>query len=131
MAYANPTSVLLAMFATFFLLMFLISIASYIYGAIVLMTVAKKTKTKNGWLAWIPIANVYLMTQIAKVPGWVTLAFLLVLIPFVGLILFLACYIWLWWKIAEARHKPGWIALFMIIPIVSPVIMGLIAWKDK
>ena len=127
---ANPVSAILAAFAAFFLLALLIGIALYIYQAIVLMTIAKKTKTQNEWLAWLPIANIYLMTQIAKVPGWVTLAILLALIPLIGGLIFFAVYIWLWWKIAEARQKPGWMALLMIIPIANLVIMGIIAWKD-
>ena len=112
------------------LMMLLIIIPFYIYSAVVLMTIAKKTKTKDAWRAWVPITSIYLMTQIAKVPGWVTLVILLALIPFIGVLIFLAVYIWLWWKIAEARKQPGWMALLMIIPIVNLVIMGLIAWKD-
>ena len=49
--------------ALVFLIIFL---AVYIYGALALMAIAKKTKTPNGWLAWIPIANVFLIIQIAK-----------------------------------------------------------------
>ena len=124
MAYAEPVlPVLFAIFATFLLFVLLISIAAYIYQAIVLTTIAKKTKTKDEWLAWIPIAMIYLMTKIAKVSGWFTLLFF---VPVINLIV----YVWLWWKIAEARQKPGWMALLMIIPIANLVIMGIIAWKD-
>ena len=43
----------------------------YIYSALALMAIAKRTKTKNAWLAWIPIANIYLMTQIGGLhPAW-------------------------------------------------------------
>jgi len=39
--------------------------------------------------------------------------------------------IWLWWKIAEARHYPGWYGILMIIPIVNFIIMGILAWGKK
>ena len=123
-------SAFLALFGTFLLFFVIIGIAFYVYMAVVLMTIAKKTKTPNEWLAWIPIANIYLMTQIAKVPGWVTLSVLLSAIPVIGGIIFGVVYLWLWWKIAEARKMPGWYALLMIIPIVNLIIMGIIAWKD-
>ena len=131
-----PTSLLqllpliIAIFVGVFLLAVLISIALYVFSAITLAIIAKKTKTKDGWMAWIPIANIYLMTKIAKVPGWVTLIVLLAGIPFIGGLIFIGVYIWLWWKIAEARKMPGWVALLMILPPVNLVVMGLLAWKD-
>ena len=35
-----------------------------------------------------------------------------------------------WWKIAEARQKPGWYGLLMMVPIVNFVVMGMLAWGD-
>ena len=65
---------------------FLIFIAIYAYFAYSLQVIAEKTKTKDTWLAWIPIANLYLMAKIAKKPGW---WLILLLIPVVGTILWL------------------------------------------
>ncbi len=121
---------LMGLLAGFLVVALVIGIAVYIYMALALMTIAKKTKTPNGWLAWIPIANLYLMTQIAGVPAWTMLAFLLVIIPFIGGLAFMAVYIWWWWKIAEVRKKEGWLSILMIIPIVNLIIIGIIAWKD-
>src|ERR1019366_2738258 len=47
-----------------------VGIAAYIYGALAFQTIAKKTNTENDWLAWIPIANIILMLNIAKKPLW-------------------------------------------------------------
>ncbi len=121
---------LMGLLAGFLVVALVIGIAVYVYMALALMTIAKKTKTPNGWLAWIPIANLYLMTQIAGVPAWTMLAFLLALIPFIGGLAFMAVYIWWWWKIAEARKKEGWLSILLIIPIVNLIIVGIIAWKD-
>ncbi len=112
--------------------MFVILLAFYIYYAIALMTIAKKTKTENAWLAWIPIGNVYLMTQIAKVPSWYTLGVLLVFIPFLGGLAVAALMVYLFWKIAEIRHKPGWWGVIIgLVPVVNLVFLGMLAWgKD-
>ena len=102
----------------------------YVYAALALMYIAKRTKTENDWLAWIPIANVYLMTKIAGVhPAW-TLVIFLTIIPIVGGLLMAAAMIYFWWKIAEVRGKPGWWSLLMIIPLVNFVIMGILAWGE-
>jgi len=102
---------------------------SYIYTALALMTIAQKTKTKNPWLAWIPIANLYLMTQIGKVPWWTILFLILAFIPFLGMIIAIALTIFWWWKIAEARKMEGWLGVLTVVPIVNWVVIGMIAWK--
>lgn len=116
-------------FAAFLMVAVIVGLAVYIYIAIALMAIAKKTKTPNGWLAFIPIANVYLMTQIGKQPAWLTLAVLFPLIPFIGPLALTAAMIYLWWKIAEAINKPGWWSILMIIPIVNLVVIGIMAWS--
>ncbi|PIU76023.1 hypothetical protein COS75_01220 [Candidatus Pacearchaeota archaeon CG06_land_8_20_14_3_00_35_12] len=119
---------LVAMFATMMLVLVLIFIALYVYSALALMAIANKTKTKNAWLAWIPIANVYLMTQMAEVSPWFTLAILLPFVPVIGAIAMIVIMVWLWWKIAEEIGKPGWWGILTIIPIVNLVIIGIMAW---
>lgn len=103
----------------------------YVYSALVLMTIANKTKVPNAWLAWIPVGNLYLMTQVANVPWWTLLVILIAWIPVVGSLALLGVYIWWWWKIAEARKKPGWWGLMaVLIPVVNLVFMGMIAWSE-
>lgn len=119
-----------SLFMGIMLFAFIIFLAIYIYAAFALMTIAKKTKTKDPWLAWIPIANLYLMTQIGKVPAWSMLFLLLAVIPFLGAFAVLGVMVWWWWKIAEARKKPGWLALLMLLPLVNLIVIGVIAWTD-
>lgn len=113
-----------------FLIVFLVmALALYIYSSLALMAIAKKTKTENGWLAWIPIGNFYLMTQIAQVPWWTMFAFLLAFIPLVGGLVFVGVMCWWWWKISEALGKPGWWGvLITFVPVVNLVMMGILAW---
>lgn len=108
-----------------------VGLALYVYSALALMTIAKKTNTPNAWLAWIPIANLYLMTQIAKVPWWTFLVIFLAWIPIVGTLLMLGVMIWWFWKISEARKRPGWWSILMLIPIVNLIILGMLAWTEK
>lgn len=106
----------------------IVMLAVYIYSALALMTIAKKTKTENGWLAFIPIANFYLITQMAGQSGWWTLAVLLPIIPIIGSLAMVAISIWFFWIICEKIRRPGWWSLLLLIPIVNLVILGVMAW---
>jgi len=106
----------------------ILMVGLYVYFALALMAIAKKTKTEKAWLAWIPIANVYLMTKVAGLPAWLTLAVLLPIIPFIGGLAMAAVMVFMWWKIAEAIGKPGWWSILLLIPIVNLVIVGIMAW---
>ncbi len=119
-------------FVGFMLFVILLIVLVYVYSALVLMTIAQKTKTENAWLAWIPIANIYLITQIAKVSGWWTLGILFVFVPFLGKIALVVLMAWLWWRIAERCKRPGWWGIIIaIVPLVNLILMGFLAWDDK
>ena len=118
MDYNNP---MLALFSSFFAL--IIGVAFYVWFALCLYMIAKKTNTPNEWLAWIPIANFYLMCKIAGKPGWWMVFFF---IPIVNIVFITI----VWWAICEARHKPGWLALIMLIPGANLVIPGILAFAD-
>jgi len=112
----------------------LLSIALYVYYAFVWMTIARKLKYKYPWLAWIPIANFFLVPILAK-KDW-TWGFMF-LVPIANVVFF---FIWTW-NIFEQRKYPGWLALIPLagfIPVVGGlaglaylVILGFVAWKDK
>lgn len=109
----------------------ILMLAVYVYSSLALMTIAKKTKTKNPWLAWIPVGNVYLTTQIAKISGFWTFAILLGFVPFIGTLILTGLAVWWWWLIAERRKFPGWFGILMLVPVVNFVAMGVIAWGKK
>lgn len=107
-----------------FLMVYLVFIlAFYVYFALTLQTIANKTNTENGWLAWIPIVNIVLMCNIAKKPvWWIILCF----IPLVNIVILII----LWMGIAEARNKPSWWGILLIVPIVGIIVPGYLAWSD-
>ena len=98
-------------------------LAVYIWSALTLHIIANKTETPNSWLAWIPIANLYLMCKVAGRSGWWTILFF---IPLANLILGVI----IWMGIARARNQPEWMGILMIIPIVNLVIMGILAFSE-
>jgi len=106
----------------FMILYFVFIIAIYVYMALVLMKLAQKTGTDNGWFAFIPILNCILMLQIAAKPVWWIILFF---IPFVNFIM----AILVWMSIAEAVGKPGWWgAVGVLIPIVGLILFGIMAF---
>ena len=124
LAQDNAPKALPPLLAGGFLMFFLVfMLAVYVYTALALSTIAEKTNTENGWLAWIPIANVILMLSIARKPIW---WIVLCLIPLVNIVIL----IMVWMGIAEARNKPSWWGVLMLVPVVSLIVPGYLAWSD-
>jgi len=126
-----------AFIAAFFIIFLIVAIALYVYSALALMAIAKRTKTENGWLAWIPIGNLVLMANIAKMHWWPVLLIIGLFIPIINFfaMMALAVFVVIWlWKICEARGKPGWWAVLTIIPFVGSIwmliMMGILAWGE-
>jgi hypothetical protein len=112
-----------ALMGTMLMFFLVIGLAGYVYVALALQTIATKTNTENAWLAWIPIANIFLMLSIAKKPMW---WFLLCLVPLVNIVIL----IMVWMAVAEARHKPNWWGILTIVPVANIVVPGYLAWSD-
>lgn len=118
-----------AMIAGLGVVMGLVFLAVYIFTAIALLYIAKRTGTPNGWFGFIPILNVYLITQIGGVSGWWTLSVLLPIVPIIGYLAMLGVMIFLFWKVAEKCGKPGWWGIIItVVPIVNLVLLGILAW---
>ena len=98
-------------------------LAIYVYFALSLQTIAKKTNTENAWLAWIPIVNIILMLNIAKKPRW---WIILMLVPLVNIVFGII----VWMAIAEARGKPSWWGIMLIVPVVGIIVPGYLAFSD-
>ena len=120
----RPGNAAAAALAGTFMLFFLgVLLIGYVYMALALQTIADKTSTQNAWLAWIPIANIFLMLDIAKKPMW---WFILFLVPVVNIVI----AIMVWMGIAVARQKPDWWGILMIVPVANFVVPGYLAWAD-
>jgi len=102
----------------------LIVAAIYVYMAICLMKIAKKTDTPNRWFAWIPILNLVLMIQVAKKPMW---WIIMLFIPLVNIVF----SVLLWMGVAEAVKKPNWIGILMIVPVANLIVPGYLAFSSE
>lgn len=122
-AQEQPSTAQFAALGAVFMVMLVFFAAFYVYWALALQTIAKKTNTENAWLAWIPIAQIILMLNIAKKPLWWIILFFIPLVGFVFAIIVMMA-------IAEARHKPSWWGILIIVPVVGLIVPGYLAWSD-
>lgn len=101
----------------------LIILGLYAYIAFCIQTISKRTNTKDPWMAWVPILNIYLLCKIAGKPGWWLILFI---IPLVNIVISII----VWMRISEALKKPGWLGILTIIPLINLVIWGYLAFGD-
>ncbi|MCX5709455.1 MAG: hypothetical protein NT088_01835 [Candidatus Omnitrophica bacterium] len=128
----TPTQkkVAVAVAAAAVLAMMFVVLVLYIYSSICIMFIAKKTAKTPAWLAWIPIGNLFLLCKVAGISYWWLLLLLVYIVPIAGPLIFLAFCGYLWYKVALARNKPGWVGILWVIPIVNLVVMGYLAFSE-
>jgi len=157
----SPISIFLIFLAVFLAVFFWTALPFYVYFAICLIFLGRKTQTPRRWMAWVPILNIYLLCKIAGKSGWWLVVFLLpiifiifglILIPFfpdlphsAGFIIYflilllmpifylaiLVIWVILWWKIAGKVERPGWWGILMLIPIVGLPMIGVLSFTSK
>ena len=135
---SNVTPVAAAWAATLFggivIFAILIGLIMYIYMAICLMKIAKKTGTENAWFAWIPILNFILMLRLGEKSSWWALLLIGYIIPFVNFlvgIVILVISVMAWMKIAERLGKPNWLGILTVVPIAQLIIPGYLAFSNS
>jgi len=78
---------LVSMMAGMGIISAVLPIIIYLFSAFMLFLIARKTNTNLPWLAFIPIANLILMINIAEKPlKWILLFFVPIVIPFLALV---------------------------------------------
>ncbi|MGE5473281.1 MAG: hypothetical protein ACM3UU_03565 [Ignavibacteriales bacterium] len=55
---------IIAMLGSMFLVFFILVIVLYVLGSLGLMKIAQSKGVENAWLAWIPVANMYILGKI-------------------------------------------------------------------
>jgi hypothetical protein len=96
----------------------------YLLPSLFLYLVANKSKTKGGWLAWIPVARLLLLCRMGRISPWWSLT---AMIPVLGIVaLFVLCY-----------HMPKCLGvrwqrrLLAAIPVVGFFYIGYLAFHYK
>lgn len=108
----------------------ILSLVFYIYSSLCLYFIAKKTNQELCWMAWIPVASLLLMLNIAQIKYRWLLLILAAPIPIVGYLVMIAATLFIWYKIIIARNKPAWLIILMIVPIANLVVMGYLAFSN-
>lgn len=99
-------------------------VMSFIWNAICLRRIAKKSRTEPSWLAWVPIGHLYLIFKLARTSGWY-MPF--VCVPFFGSLLYLAVLT----RVPKCLGIVGAQRFLMIIPIVNDIYIGWLAFRQE
>lgn len=85
----------------------------YVVYTLPLFLIAWKSEHPMSWLAFVPIANIWLMLDMADLPFPYAI---LLFIPIAGVMAFQAL---VWWHLSENTNKPGWLGLLMVMPFLN------------
>ena len=100
-----------------------IALAVYLFGCYCAKRICEKTGHEPGVLIWIPIVNLVPLLTAAALPLWLIILFF---VPFINIVV----GIYMWWKLCEARGKPGPLALVLLIPLVGIFVPIYLAFSE-
>lgn len=129
----------------------------YLYGSFAIQRIADKTNTPQSWLAWIPVAQLYLLVKIANKSNrwfWAMVApFLLIIgtlllyivfrsvpavrmvlaglyvIGLIGLVVAGVTTLMVWTEIVKRLGKPTWLVVLLLIPLCNLIFLGYLAFS--
>jgi hypothetical protein len=119
-----------------------IPVVIYLFFAIMLFLIARKTNTSNAWFAFIPIAQYVLMLNVAGKPIWWIVAFLLPMLAsaltlvdpsiasiasLVGFVVSMIAWLLVSLGIANARDKSAVWGVLLFLPCTSPIALIYLA----
>ncbi len=123
--------------SAFGIVYFILCILFYVYSAITLQIIAKKTQTSNAWLAWIPGVNIFLQCSIAQRSFiWAIIIFLLPSITLfmggaafiIGILVIIILMFIVWTDIASVCSKPKWLIILLFLPLGWFIFWGYLAF---
>jgi hypothetical protein len=110
--------------STFWIVVITWGVMSFIWNAICLRRIAKKSRTEPSWLAWVPIGQMYLIFRLARTSGWY-MPF--VCVPFFGSLLLIVVLT----RVPKCLGIVGAQRLLMIVPIVEDIYVGWLAFRQE
>lgn len=98
----------------------------YAYTSYTQMVLARRLGIlpRDAWLAWLPFANIYLLTKMAGLEWWYMLG---VFIPYLNYALVAI----LWSQIGTRLKKPFWVGLFVVMPYIGVFVPGYFVLDTK
>ncbi|WP_019501087.1 DUF5684 domain-containing protein [Pseudanabaena sp. PCC 6802] len=99
-----------------------IGLLAYLFVSFCLMKIAEKLSIPNSWLAWVPIAQIWVMIRAAGKPGWWLILLFVPLVNFViGLIVL--------FSIPPNLGKSSLLGLLIFLPVLGVFLYwGLLAF---
>lgn len=147
MAYHSSLFSFLAFLGVFIFILLIFVVVLYVLSSYGLYKLALKQGIENCWLAWIPIANMYIVGRIIKtlkidsyeIPrielvlpiGWLVV-YALKGIPLIGWLLSLAYFILILfalyklYKIYKPEQAALWVVLSVILPFMGPIFIFML-----
>ena len=102
---------------------FIVWIVIAIYSCGCFYKIADKLNCDSPALAFIPIWNVLLLCEMASLPWYTALFFL---IPILNL--FFAAYLFM--RISEALDVNKWLGILSVIPVINILFISYLAFKE-
>jgi len=99
------------------------ALAIYVFFCFCCKKICEKCGVTPGVLIWIPIVNLIPLLQVAKLPVWMIILFL---IPLANLVV----AVMMWAKICSARGKSPWLVILMFVPILNLAFVPYLAFAD-
>jgi hypothetical protein len=115
----------------------LLLLVVYVVNSIFLAKVFKKAG-EEGWKAWVPVYNLWVLLELGEQPGWVSLLLLPAFIPFIGALIALVPAVYS----AIAAYKIGlkfgkedaFVLLYIFLPLVWVIWLAVdskAVWKGS
>ena len=99
------------------------SLVVYVFFCFCMKRICEKAGHEPGILIWIPIVNLIPQLTAAKLPVWLIVLFFIPFVNIVPLVL-------LFWKLCEARGKPGPLGLIVLVPFANLGLILYLAFAD-
>lgn len=96
----------------------------YAYIAYTTMVLAHRLHLRESWFAWVPIANLYLLTKMAAREWWWLFGFF---IPYVNF--FMIGF--LWSEIAARLGRNPWLGAAIVLPYIGLFVPGYLVVTNK
>ena len=148
----SAVTALLAFLAAYLVIIIIYAVVAYIFTSLGLYTMAKNKNIDNAWLAWIPIANNYLLGKIMNdrfaigskiIPN---AAIVLLIVPIAGILLSMIPMIgWIFtivaavliyialyrlYKLYDPKHAVLFLVLSIIFAVTQPFFIFAIRNKE-
>jgi len=97
----------------------------YVFGSYCFQKIYQRLGVPNAWLAWVPIANNWIMFKAGDKSGWWLIALFIPIVNIAGFIVLLMAFV----KIFQKLGKTPWLMLLFLIPLINFWVMYHLAFQ--